>query len=369
MSSVSELVAIDLPGGPAFVDALRRVWDGGDAAFVPDRRLPGPLQARVTAAMAPGAVVDRGGRRRLDGGRPVEPGDALVVATSGSTGEPKGVVLTHGAVAASAEATSRRIAVDPATDRWLACLPLSHVGGLAVVCRAVLTGTPVEVHDGFDAAAVLASPATLVSLVYTALDRIDPARFRLILGGGSAPLHEVAPNVVQTYGMTETGSGVVYDGVPLDGMEVRVDTGGEIHLRGPMLLRAYRDGRDPVGADGYFATGDSGTWDAGGRLVVHGRTGDVIVTGGEKVWPDSVERVLRAVAGVAEVAVVGRPDPRWGSRVTAVVVAADPSDPPRLEALREAAKAELPRYAAPHALEVVAKLPRTALGKVRRHAV
>ena len=125
-------------------------------------------------------------------------------------------------------------------DHWLACLPLSHVGGLAVVTRALSTGTRLTVLPGFDPAAVQSSEATLVSLVATALRRIDPARFRLIVLGGAAVPDDLPGNVVTTYGMTETGSGIVYDGVPLDGVEVRVADDGEIHVRGPMLLRAYR---------------------------------------------------------------------------------------------------------------------------------
>lgn len=351
---------LEARGTPAFVDGLRRAWSAGDAVLPLDPRLPAPARARVLAAA------------RAD--EPVEPGDALVVATSGTTGDPKAVVLTHEAVAASARATSARLGVDPAADRWLACLPLAHVGGLSVVTRALLTATPLVVHDGFDAAAVEASaspsaaggPVTLVSLVPTALGRVDPARFRRVVLGGSAMPERLPPNAVTTYGMTETGSGVVYDGVPLDGVDVRV-LDGQVELRGPMLLRAYRDGTDPKDAEGWLRTGDAGAWDpAAGRLQVFGRVGDLVITGGENVWPVAVERALARHPAVVEVAVVGRPDPEWGQRVVAVVVPAAGARPPTLAALRDAVKAELPAYAAPRELVLVAALPRTALGKVAR---
>ena len=156
-------------------------------------------------------------------GAEVEDGDALVVATSGSTGRPKGVVLTHTAVAASAQATS--VALDVVDeDHWLACLPLSHVGGLSVVTRALLTSTALTVLPRFDVAEVIRAAdagATLVSLVPTALKRIEPSRFRRVVLGGTRPPQHLPVNAVTTYGMTETGSGVVYDGRPLDGVEVR----------------------------------------------------------------------------------------------------------------------------------------------------
>src|SRR5437879_3032321 len=148
---------------------------------------------------------------------PVEDGDALVVATSGTTGEPKGVVLTHDAVEASARATSDRLAVDPARDTWLSYLPLAHIGGLSVVTRALVTGTPLT----FDVEA----GATLVSLVPTQLRRLDARAFRTIVLGGAAPPEDRPANCVVTYGMTETGSGVVYDGVPLAGVQVRAVAG------------------------------------------------------------------------------------------------------------------------------------------------
>jgi O-succinylbenzoic acid--CoA ligase len=349
------LIVVEARGGAPFVDRLRRAWDDGDAVFPLDPRLPAPARAQVLAAA------------RAD--EPVADGDALVVATSGTTGEPKAAVLTHDAVAASARATSARLGVDPAADRWLACLPLAHVGGLSVVTRALATGTPLSVHDGFDAGAVEAAAragATLVSLVPTALRRVDPALFRVVVLGGSAMPPELPPNAVATYGLTETGSGVVYDGVPLDGVEVDV-VNAEIRLRCPMLLRAYRDGTDPRDADGWFPTGDAGIWDAAsGRLRVLGRIGDVIVTGGEKVWPAAVERVLAAHPDVGEAAVVGVPDHEWGARVVAVVVPQDRARPPALADLRDAVKTELPAYAAPRELRIVDALPRTGLGKVAR---
>ena len=362
-----QLVALDLPGGPEFVDALRRVWDRGDAAFPVDQRLPGPAQHALLSAVAPSRVIDAtGDERAIDGGRPVEPGDALVVATSGATGEPKGVVLTHDAIAASAKATSARLGVGD-RDHWLACLPLAHIGGLAVVTRALVTGTRLTVLPRFERGEVEAAArqgATLVSLVATALARIDPTLFRTIVLGGAAPPVDRPPNTVATYGMTETGSGVVYDGLALDGVDVRVDGDGEIQLRGPMLLRSYRDGRDPL-TDGWFATGDLGRWLPDGRLHVDGRRSELIISGGENVWPEPVERALRSDPHVRDVAVLGTPDPEWGQIVTAYVV---PSGQvaPTLGDLRRTVKEVLPGYCAPRLLYVVDAIPRTALGKPRR---
>lgn len=359
------LVALDLAAGPEFVDALRRTWDAGDAVFPVDQRLPPAAKSALVDAMDVGAIVTGPGDRiERPAGAPVEAGDALVVATSGSTGAAKGVVLTHAAVAASAAATSRRLGVTQ-DDHWLACLPLSHVGGLSVITRALWAGTRLTVHPGFDAARVEASGATLVSLVATALRRIDPAGFRLIVLGGSRPPADRPPNAIATYGMTETGSGVVYDRRPLDGVEVRI-VDGEVQLRCPMLLRAYRDGRDPRTADGWYPTGDLGELDTGGLLTVHGRRDELVITGGENVWPDTVEAVLRGDPAIADVAVVGVPDAEWGQVVTALVVPRDRAVGVSLEALRDRVKAELPPYCAPRRVVIVADLPRTSLGKLRR---
>ncbi len=392
-----ELVALDLPGGTGFVDALRAVWDTGDAAAPLDPRLPDAARRVMLDALRPTRIVGSDGEQHaLPGGAGVEAGDALVMATSGTAGGPKGVVLTHEAVAASARATTERLGVDPARHTWLACLPLAHIGGLSVVTRALHTGTPLVVMPGFEAEAVEAAgrdgTATHVSLVATALARLDPTVFALVLLGGSRPPAVLPPNVVATYGMTETGSGVVYDGSPLEGVELALrplpapdrDVGdstapgphgeGEILVRTPMLLRAYRDestGRvvGPDGAADWFATGDAGSLGADGELRVAGRIADVINTGAEKVWPDAVERVLAARPDVDEVAVWKRSDPEWGERVVAWVVPAAGRPAPSLDELREVVAAAIAPWAAPRELVVVDDLPRTAAGKVRRRAL
>ena len=325
---MGELVALDLPAGPGFVDALRAVWDAGDAVLPLDPRLPRPVAERLLDALAPGRIVSVDGARTRPGGRPTEPGDALVVATSGTTGTPKGVVHTRDSVEASARATSAALGVEPGRDRWVACLPLAHIGGLSVVTRSLVTGTACTVLERFDPRVVedeARRGATLVSLVAAVLDRTYVAGYRSVLLGGSAPPSALPANVVTTYGMTETGSGCVYDGRPLDGVELGIGDGvrgaeGEVLVRGPMLLRAYRDGTDPRTDDGWFPTGDAGQFGEDGALVVLGRMAEVIVTGAEKVWPATVEDVVASHPAVAEVAVWKRPDPVWGERVVAWVV-------------------------------------------------
>lgn len=383
---MGQLIGVVARGGPAFVDALQRAWDAGDAVLPIDTRWPGPLRRRLIAGLAPAALVDPVDQERTAVDLEARPGptlegDALVVATSGSTGEPKGVVLTHDALAAHARAVHRRLAVTD-DDRWLACLPLAHVGGLGVVVRALVEGVGLEVHDGFDAEAVAVAAsrdggATLTSLVPTALDRVGAEGFRWVVLGGSADTAMTRPaNVVRTWGLTETGGGVVYDGRPLPGVEV-ASVGGQLWVRSPTLTRglrqpdgAIRDLRrhrpDESSSLGWLATGDGGEVAPDGTVTVRGRLVDMIVTGGENLWPEPVEAVLRTHPAVAEVAVAGRPDPEWGQRVEAWVVVAEGSEAPSLVELRDHVRAQLPAWCAPRARHLAPALPRTTGGKVVR---
>jgi O-succinylbenzoic acid--CoA ligase len=245
------------------------------------------------------------------------------------------------------------------------------MGGMSVITRALLRGNDLVVHDGFSAERVEQAAregATAVSLVPTALARIDPRLFRVIVLGGSRPPADRPANSVATYGLTETGSGIVYDGRPLEGVDVRIAVDGEILVRGPMLLRCYRDGSSAVDHHGWLRTGDLGRWLDDGRLHVDGRRGDLIITGGENVWPEVVEAVLRLDPRVADVAVAGVDDPEWGQRVVAWVVPAGDVEP-SVDELRDTVSATLPAFMAPKEVRTVAALPRTALGKIVRGAL
>ena len=318
--------------------------------------------------MKPTELWNAGARSPLDGGIDVEPGDALVVATSGTTGEPKGVVLTMPSVRAAAMITSDALELSIDEDRRLLCLPVAHMGGLSIVTRSLLTGVAITALPRYERRAVEAAAsrgATVVSLVPAVLGDLDTSLFRRILLGGSAIPRDRPENTTATYGLTETAGGIVYDGKPLSGVEVRIDD-GEIMVRSPTTLRTYRLGDDPKTDDGWLPTGDHGEMSAGGELTVFGRSDDLIVSGGYNVFPGPVERVLRTHAQIADVAVVGRPDEKWGNAVTAVVVPANPTDPPTLDVVRGWAKTQLPTYAAPTRLELVEALPKTTLGKVIR---
>ncbi|MHB8317740.1 MAG: class I adenylate-forming enzyme family protein [Acidimicrobiales bacterium] len=381
---MQELVALDIPPGEAFVDAMLSAWDQGDAVAPLDPRLPRPAVDDLIELLKPSRIVGvDGDGARLDRGLPIQEGDALVMATSGSTGRPKAVVLTHESLLASARATSRRLTIDSGRHTWLACLPFAHIGGLAVAIRALLTETPVVILPRFEREEVemLAGSGRVshVSLVASTLKRVDPDLFERILLGGSAPLSRLPRNTVTTYGMTETGSGIVYDGEALDGVEIAIestdsspDGSGEILVKAPMLFRGYRDGKDPFvsgpdGKRGWFPTGDGGRIAPTGKLKVFGRLAGVIVSGGEKVWPESVETVISTHHLVDQVAVWKRPDPEWGERVVAWVVPSDLCAPPPVEELRELVAQRLAPWAAPKEVEFVASIPRTPSGKPRRN--
>jgi o-succinylbenzoate---CoA ligase len=381
MSSVA-LVAIALPR-PAAARAIVAAWEAGEAVLPLDAAAPAPELAATLAAARPTDLLDGDGRRRLAGGEPVEDGVAAVVATSGTGGAPKLVELGADAIEWSARATSRALAAG-AGDRWLCCVAPHGVAGLAVLARAWHTGLPVEVHDRFDPAAVAeaAGRATLVSLVPTMLRRLLAAgdqatRFRrILLGGGPIPPDLAAEagtrgaHLVRTYGLTETFGGMVHDGHPLPGVDLRVEEPeGEILARGPMLFRRYRGDPGRTAAalrDGWLATGDLGRLGPDNDLVVLGRRDDLVISGGVNVHPDEVEAVLARHPGVAEAAVAGRPDPEWGQRVAAFVVPRDPDRPPSLEELRAFTRERLAAAKAPRELVLVPALPRGPSGKLLR---
>jgi O-succinylbenzoic acid--CoA ligase len=374
-----------LPAGEQLSSLLAAALNGEGPALAPvDPGLPPERLRRLAQVIAPAAVVTPDGVTAQAGGRQADDATALVIVTSGSTGEPKAAELSGAALAASARATLARIGARPG-ERWLCCLPTGHVAGLQVLIRALIGGTAPLVCAPSDTAAIAAAAAGTagaqcahVSLVPTQLRRLLDSGAGLsglrtiLLGGAAAPAGLVAQaraagaRVVTTYGMTETCGGCVYDGVPLDGVRAEPGPDGRIRIAGPVLFSGYRLRPDLTAAafDGrWFVTSDLGVLCADGRLTVRGRADDVITTGGEKVVPAEVAAVVETNPAVREAAVFGTADRDWGERVTAVVVPADPANPPAAADVRAHARARLPAYAAPRDVVIAADIPLLPSGK------
>ena len=427
--------------GPGFVTARYAIWRRGWVAVGLHTKLTASeLETHAEAAAVDAVVVDcesqplasnldcpaiavgaltpngRSENRAVEPGPdevPIEPAEwqpnetALILFTSGTTGEPKGVRLTLGNLVASATASAFRLGVDP-SDRWLCCLPVSHMGGLAPTVRTVLYGTTLVVQREFDVAETARTldeyRITEVSLVPTQLKRLLDSGWTpgsvletVLLGGAPATdalldrADSAGVPVYPTYGMTETASqistatpgqrrahpGTV--GQPLVCTDVTVlddaqpvDPGehGELVVDGPTVTPGYLDTAHTDEAFGEygFHTGDVGYRDECGRLWVVGRRDEVIVTGGELVAPDEVVEALITHEGVDDAAVVGLPDEEWGEQVAAVVVGRD-SESPTEAMLREHCRERLASFKLPKTVEFTDEIPRTGSGTVDREAV
>jgi O-succinylbenzoic acid--CoA ligase len=309
----------------------------------------------------------------------------LVIGTSGSSGRPKRVMLSRDAMRFSALATQERLG---GPGQWVLNLPPTYVAGVQVLYRSVVAGTePVQLGPHDDYSSVLErmdAGRRYLSLVPTQVvrafrERPDGADFaaltrfdRVLVGGGPLDagvrraLEGHGLRIVQTYGMSETCGGCVYDGVPFDGVEVRIDHDGRVLLRGPVLFDGYEGEPERTGTafrDGWLVTDDLGHWARDGRLRIDGRVDDVVVSGGLKVPAQAVAAMIARHDAVRAVEVVGVPDPEWGERVVAVVAAHHPIS---LDAVRDEVE---PREWAPRQLVVVPELPMLPNGKPDREAM
>jgi len=377
---IATLRALAIPPGPSALSllaALEGVLDGRDAPVVP---IP-------SGDLRESELLTRG----LRVGEEIDDDVALVIPTSGTTGTPKGAMLTAAALIAGASATHDRLG-GPGT--WLLALPAHHIAGMQELVRSSLAGTvpaELDLSAGFDVTALPAAVGDMgsgrryASLVATQLAKAlaEPAAAAalaeldaVLLGGGPAPAPVLAAAsdagiaVVRTYGSSETAGGCVYDGLPLDGVQVRIDSeDSRISIGGCTLAKGYRNPTqpDPFTEPGWFRTDDVGAVDDSGRLSVLGRIDDAISTGGLTVLPTIVEAVLSRHPAVTDCAVFGVADDRLGQRVVAAIVVTGPA--PTLEELRDFVAVSLDRTAAPRELHVVTELPRHGIGKLNRRAL
>lgn len=321
----------------------------------------------------------------------------LIIATSGTTGEPKGVMLSAANLATSAAASEQRLGLQ-AGDCWLACLPLFHIGGLSIPLRCLAAGARVQLEEGFDAARVWQQieagavthlslvPAMLEQLLSQSAGRMPPATLRVALIGGG-PLsralaqraHAAGWPLCVSYGMSETASQFATDcspqaglapgrvGLPLAGYEVAIGEAGRIRVRGPAVMQGYANPRGMAGLglkQGWFETGDLGSLDDQGRLTVIGRADDLLVSGGKNIHPAEVEERLLQCPGVGAVGVTGRPDPVWGVTLVALFTGEVAAGE-----LEQWVRQHLPGHLRPREFIPIEAMPLNRMGKLSRPAL
>lgn len=362
---MKSLLALDFPLGPELELALRSCVDEQSAFCVLDQRVSTRRRAEQLSQLGATAVLDVDGRHELAQGRKVDDEIGLVMLTSGSSGAPKAAELTWAALGASAVITQTTLRGDGAPV-WFPCLPASHIGGLAVVLRAVLDDASLIWGDAHDIASAPRRGATHVAVVRTQLARYDLSGFEKVLLGGARPPTALPENVITTWGMTETGSGVVYDGYALPGIDL-ASVADQIIVRSPTLFRSYRTMPRPTiigpdGTDDWFPTGDAGEVREG-KVTIRGRLDYVITSGGEKLWPEDLESLILTIPGVRDAAVFGIEDVEWGERVVALIVNDGADVGVQLTAL---AKERIGPWAVPKEIRYVRVIPRTGNAKIRR---
>ena len=371
-----ERVAIILPPGEEFAIYFHAIWLLGAVAVPIDPNTPQDQRAERTRSVAFAIDAPLGGHEdpaaalvtshELDA-------PAVVIYSSGSSGVAKPIELTFGNLWWSAAGSAVALGLSE-NERWLCCLPLSHIGGLSILVRAAIYATAATVHESFDTTTVLSelhdlNGPTVVSLVPTTLQRLldaglenPPALRWVLLGGGpiSSELLERAAQaavpIAPSYGMTEACSQIITGDAALFCTRVELGESSEILVSGPTIAPQCRP---------QLSSGDIGRWRPGGTLEIIGRSSDLIISGGENVAPELVESVLAKHHAVNDVAVVGRPDDEWGELVTAIVVA-EADQIVSADELIDFCHAQLAPHERPKRIEFRDGLGRDAAGKLRR---